>query len=143
MIMAETVKITKTMVLETIKANIENMVFDGDVQDSDVVGYVDSAIAQLEAKKEKAREKAAEKAAEGDALREVVKNMLTEELQTRDEIFEKIPDSTGELTVAKVGARLSQLVQIGEARKEQVKRDTRRVMGYALAAGASEETDAE
>lgn len=141
--MAETVKVTKTMVLETIKANIGNMVFDGDVKDSDVVGYVDSAIAQLEAKKERAREKAAEKAAEGDALREVVKNILTEELQTRDEIFEQITDETGELTVAKVGARLSQLVQIGEARKEQVKRDTRRVMGYALAAGVSEETDAE
>lgn len=127
------VKVTKAMILAVIKANAEDMIYDGSsVTPEDVVKFVDSAVAQIEHKNERAREKAAEKAKLGDQLRDLIKGLLTDELQTREEIFNQIEDETGDLTVAKIGAKLTQLVGLGEARKEQVKRDARRVMGYAL-----------
>lgn len=131
--MTETVKITKAMVLAEIKAQVEGMTFNGNVTAEDVIAYCDTTIEQLEKKAAKAKEKAAEKKDKGDELRETVLAVLTDELQTRDQIFAQIEDEDGELTVAKIGARLTQLVNAGLAVKEDVKVDKRTVKGYKLA----------
>lgn len=120
--MADTVKITKAMVLNSLKAyfegaNVETKV--GDVTVADVNAYVDATIAQLEKKAATAKAKAAEKKAEGDELRAAVLEALTDEFATREDIFAKIDGE--DITVAKVGARLTQLVNAGEAIKDTVK----------------------
>lgn len=120
--MADTVKITKVMVLNSLKENYANVADDtviGDVTAADVKAYIDKAIEQLENKAAKAKEKAAEKKAEGDELRAAVLEALTDEFATREEIFAKIDGE--DVTVAKVGARLTQLVNAGEAIKDTVK----------------------
>lgn len=144
--MADTVKITKKVVLEAIKAAAETGSVDfGDVVSADdVIAYADTAIAQLNAKAEKAKEKAAEKKADGDALRAVVEGAVSDELKTIDAITEAVQavDGYEDVTKSKVTARLTQLVKAGSIHKEQVKtEDGRKVMAYAL--GAAEVEDAE
>ena len=129
--------ITKKDVLTAIKVAAEAGAFkDYEVNDEitvtadDVIDYVDTTIAQLEAKTAKAREKAAEKKAEGDALRAKVAEILTDELQTIAEITAQIEDP--DVTAAKVTARLTALVKAGEAHKDKVKTaDGRTINGYA------------
>lgn len=113
------VKITKAMVLEVIKANVENMVFEGEVTAEDVVAYVDVTLGQLTAKAEKAKAKAAEKRAEGDELKAAVQAVLTEEFQNIKEIAGQIEGE--DVTNAKVTARLTKLVNEGVAVKEKTK----------------------
>lgn len=124
--MAE-VKITKAMVLEVVKANVENMTFTGDVTAEDVIAYVDTTLAQIANKAEKAKEKAAEKRAEGDTLKETVQAVLTGEFQTINDIAAQIEDE--EVTKAKITARLTKLVNEGVAVKEKSKEG----MTYKLA----------
>lgn len=129
--MENTKKITKAMVLEVIKTNVENMIFDGDVAAEDVIAYVDTTIAQLEAKNAKAKEKAAEKRANGDELRDKIQSLLTNEFQTITDIAAQIDDE--EATTAKITARLTQLVNAEIAVKEQVKVEKGKKMAYKLA----------
>lgn len=144
--MADTVKITKKVVLEAIRTAAEAGSVDfGDVVSADdVIAYADTAIAQLDAKAAKAKEKAAEKKADGDALRAVVEGAVSDELKTIDAITEAVQavDGYEDVTKSKVTARLTQLVKAGSIHKEQVKtEDGRKVMAYAL--GAAEVEDAE
>ena len=115
----KTSKVTKAMVLTGVKFAAENGADFGEVSADDVIAYVDTTLAQLAAKAAKAKEKAAEKKAEGDELRAAVLEALTDEFATREEIFAKIDGE--DVTVAKVGARLTQLVNAGEAIKDTVK----------------------
>ena len=135
--MAEKNRVTKKMVLEAVRKVAEDGVdFGAEVTTDDVIAYVDTTIAQLDAKNAKAKERAAEKKADGDALRTAVKAVLTDELQTIDEITTKVV-ATGEfedLTKSKVTARLTQLKKAGEIYNADVKVDTRKVKGYALEA---------
>lgn len=93
--------------------------------------FLDEEMASLAAKAEKARERAAAKKAEGDELRAVVKAVLTDELQTIDAIVAQIEGE--DVTKAKVTNRLTQLVGLNEAVKEQVKVDNRKLTAYKLA----------
>lgn len=123
------VKITKKMVLEAIvKAAKAGVDFEGVTAD-DVIAYAETTIAQLDGKAAKAKEKAAEKKAEGDALRDAVKAVLTEEPKTITQIVAEINDP--ELTNAKVVARLTALVNAGEAFKSDVKVENRKVKAYS------------
>lgn len=131
--MTNEIKITKAMVLEAIKAMVNGEQINENVTDTDIINYCDVTLAQMANKAEKAKAKAAEKRTAGDELKAVVAGILTDELQTRDAIFAQIEDESGELTVAKVGARLTQLVNDGVAVKEDVKIDKRTVKGYKLA----------
>lgn len=132
--MAETIKITKKMVLEAIKGAAEaGAEFGETVSAEDVIAYVDTAIAQLDSKAAKAKERAAKNRAEGDALRTVVESVLTNELQTREEIFAQIDNADGSLSIAKIGARLTQLCTNGKAIKENIKTETGKKMAYRLA----------
>ena len=130
--MAE-VKITKAMVLEVIGKNVENMTFDGDVTAEDVTAFVETTLAQIAAKAEKNKERAAAKRQAGDELRAQVLSFVTEEWQTRDEITANFEDE--DVTPAKVGARLTQLVADGSVVKEKQKIDGKDKMVYALASG--------
>ena len=130
--MAE-VKITKAMVLEVIGKNVENMTFDGDVTAEDVTAFVETTLAQIAAKAEKNKERAAAKRQAGDELRAQVLGFVTEEWQTRDEIAANFEDE--DVTPAKVGARLTQLVADGSVVQEKQKIDGKDKMVYALASG--------
>lgn len=136
--MAE-VKITKAMVLEVIGKNVENMTFDGDVTAEDVTAFVETTLAQIAAKAEKNKERAAAKRQAGDELRTQVLGFVTEEWQTRDEIAANFEDE--DITPAKVGARLTQLVENGSVVKEKQKIDGKDKMVYALASGVVLESD--
>ena len=134
------VKVTKKVVLEAIKAAAEGMDFGDVVTAKDVIAFADTAIAQLDAKAAKAKERAAEKKADGDALRAVVESVITEDLQTIDEITAKVQATEGyeDVTKSKVTARLTQLVKTNAIHKEQIKLDTRKVMAYALGEAVEE-----
>lgn len=77
-------------------------------------------------KNERVKAKAAAKKAEGDELRAIVKSVLTSEFQTGVEIREQI-DYEG-ATPAKITARLTQLVKLGEVEKKADKK----IMTYRL-----------
>lgn len=86
----------------------------------------------LENKAVKNKERAAQRKIEGDELRDTISNILTDDFQTIDEIVEQLDDE--EITKAKVVARLTQLVNLEEAIKEQVKtEDGKKVMSYKRA----------
>lgn len=106
------------------KSNIENAEM--------LVEFINKQIEMIDNKSAKAKEKAAEKRAEGDELRAVIKSVLTNEYQTVDAITAQIEGE--DITKAKVVARLTQLVNNGEAVKEQGKsEDNKKVMTYKLA----------
>lgn len=128
--MADT-KITKKDFYGALIELVEGMETVGVYDAKDVQEFLEKQVAQIDAKAAKAKERAGEKKAAGDELRTAVKAALTNELQTRDAIFAQIDGE--DLTVAKVGARLTQLVAAGEAVKEQVKDGDRKVMAYRLA----------
>ncbi len=109
-------KMTKKDYFNAIKEIIETTESENK---GELIYFIESQIASIDNKAEKAKERAAAKKAQGDALREAVKSVLTDELQTADEICSQIDGE--ELTVAKVRARLTQLVNLGEASKEDIK----------------------
>ena len=53
---------------------------------------IDKEIALLDKKAMKSKERAAQRKAEGDELRDTISGILTEELQTAEEILEQIDD---------------------------------------------------
>lgn len=136
------VKITKRDVLEAIKAVAETVDFGDTVTSEDVVNYVDTTIAQLDAKAAKAKERAAKTKEAGDELRAVVEGVITDELQSIDVITVQVQAIEGyeDVTKSKVTARLTQLVKSEKIEKEQVKlEDGRKVMAYRLFTGENAE----
>lgn len=89
---------------------------------SALVDFVKNQIDTLDKRAEKAKERAAEKKAEGDELRETVKNVLTNDFQTVEDIVNALDNE--EITKAKIIARLTQLVTLGEVEKTDVKDET-------------------
>jgi len=112
----ENKKMTKKDYFNEIKTLVEEST--NELKD-ELIYFVESQIASIDSKAEKAKERAAAKKAEGDALRESVKSVLTDEFQTADEILSQLDGE--DLTVAKVRARLTQLVSLGEAEKADIK----------------------
>ena len=119
-------KITKVDMFNAIA----DFIADTDWERKDeAIEFIEKQIDQLKAKAEKAKSRAEEKKIEGDELREAVANALTNEPQTIDAITAIVAESF-DVTKAKVTARLTQLVKLGEATKEQVKMDSRKIMVY-------------
>ena len=81
--------------------------------------FINSQIAAIDNKAEKAKERAAAKKAQGDEIRELVKSKLTNEFQDAETITAAIGDE--EITKSKVIARLTQLVNLNEAEKTDIK----------------------
>ena len=98
----------------------------------ELLAFIEKEIASIDAKAEKAKAKAAEKKANGDELRDIVQSLLTNELQTADAILVQIDGE--DLTIAKIRARLTQLVNAGIAVKEDVKNSENKTQkAYKLA----------
>ena len=122
-------KMTKKDYFNEIKGIVEETKIENK---DELVNFLDAQIESLDRKAEKAKERAAAKKAEGDELRETVKSILTKEFQTAEEITNAIDDE--EISKAKVIARLTQLVNLGEAVKESAKtEDGKSRMTYKLA----------
>lgn len=124
-----TEKITKKAYFEMLK----DIVAATDTADKDnLLAFIDTNIAQLDAKAAKAKEKAAEKKVEGDELREKIAACLTSEPKDIATILDEVGDE--ELTRAKVTARLAQLINLGTATKEVIKTaDGKKATVYKLA----------
>lgn len=125
------VKITKKDYFAAIRGMIEGIEMVGEIPADKVIEFIDTQVAQIDAKAAKAKERAAEKKAEGDELRAVVASTLTDEFQTADDILAQIDGE--DVTKGKIVNRLTQLIKIGTATKEQVKIDGRKIMAYKLA----------
>ena len=126
-------KITKIDMFNAIADFIANTDWE---RKDEAIEFIEKQIDQLKAKAEKAKSRAEEKKIEGDELREAVANALTNEPQTIDAITTTVAESF-DVTKAKVTARLTQLVKLGEATKEQVKIDSRKIMVYKSTANKS------
>jgi plasmid stability protein len=113
----------KKMTKKDYFMRLNEIVNGTDIEDKgELIYFIESQIASIDNKAEKAKERAAAKKAEGDELREIVKSKLTGEFQTADDIFAQI-DAGEDISIAKVRARLTQLVNLGEAEKSDVKTD--------------------
>ena len=119
-------KMTKRDYFVEIKEILEN------ANETALAEVMNHEIELLDKKTAKNKERAAQRKIEGDELRDTISNILVDEPQTIDEIVEQIDDE--EITKAKVVARLTQLVGLGEAIKEPVKtEDGKKVMSYKRA----------
>ena len=123
-------KITKEMVLNGIIS-----FFEGDNDDSisqeDVIAYCQNELALIERRRAKDNERRRKKREENTELYDAVFAVMTNELQSREEITAAVVEATGdaELTVAKVGAQLNKLVKNGVVVKDNIKANKK---GYML-----------
>ena len=126
--MADTIKMTKIDCFEQLAGIVEA----SDVENKeDILKFIHSSIETLENRKRAAQERAEKKKNEPDELADAVKAVLSEELQTADDIAAQIEGE--DVTKQKVVARLTKMVNAGIVRKDSVKTDDKRkVMGYAL-----------
>ena len=126
--MADTIKMTKIDCFEQLAGIVEA----SDVENKeDILKFIQSSIETLENRKRAAQERAEKKKNEPDELADAVKAVLSEELQTADDIAAQIEGE--DVTKQKVVARLTKMVNAGSVRKDSVKTDDKRkVMGYAL-----------
>lgn len=126
--MADTIKMTKVDYFEQLAGIVEA----SDVENKeDILKFIQGSIETLENRKRAAQERAEKKKNEPDELAEAVKAVLSEELQTADDIAAQIEGE--DVTKQKVVARLTKMVNAGVVRKDSVKTDDKRkVMGYAL-----------
>lgn len=111
-------KITKAQKYAMIE-DILNTV-DGDNIDM-LIEFVRAEQAALANKAAKAKAKAAEKKTEIDDLGNAVLGVLNGAPKTRDEVFALVEDFSNDVSVAKVGARLTKLVDAGLIVKSEVK----------------------
>lgn len=111
-------KITKAQKYAMIE-DILNTV-DGDNIDM-LIEFVQAEQAALANKAAKAKAKAAEKKTEIDDLGNAVLGVLNGTPKTRDEVFALVEDFSNDVSVAKVGARLTRLVDAGLIVKSEVK----------------------
>lgn len=126
--MADTIKMTKIDYFEQLAGIVEA----SDVENKeDILKFIQGSIETLENRKRAAQERAEKKKNEPDELADAVKAVLSEELQTADDIAAQIEGE--DVTKQKVVARLTKMVNAGTVRKDSVKTDDKRkVMGYAL-----------
>ena len=126
--MADTIKMTKVDYFEQLAGIVEASDVDNK---EDILKFIQGSIETLENRKKAAQERAEKKKSEPDELAEAVKAVLSEELQTADDIAAQIEGE--DVTKQKVVARLTKMVNAGIVRKDSVKTDDKRkVMGYAL-----------
>ena len=111
-------------------AEIKNVLVEAGAED--LAAVIAHEIELLKTKAVKNKERAAARKVAGDELRDTISNILIDDLQTVDEIVEQIEGE--DITKAKIVARLTQLVNLNEAVKEQVKtEDGKKVMAYRRA----------
>jgi len=116
--MADTIKITKRMVLESLIEMADNG--DGSVDWPDIRAYAVNELTLLDNKAKKAKERAEKAKAENDALGEAVYEATSTEPATLDVIAARV-EFDGDFSVSKVGARLRRLKEQGRVDKVEVK----------------------
>ena len=129
-----TVKVTKKDYYNAIIALARGEEVAVDVDS--IVAFCEKEINALATRAEKAKERAAEKRAEGDELQAAVLAALTDEPATRQDVTDRVEGE--DVSVAKVGYRLTALVKQGLAVKEEIAvtgedGKAKRVAGYRLA----------
>ena len=118
---------------------IYNFILDGTIDRDLLVEFATKKLAQLDHRNEKAKERAAKKRAEGDELTEKVFALVSDEPQSREDITNALLNAGEDVTVGKVGYRLSALVADGRIVKEEAVfpggegEKTKRVMVYSIA----------
>ncbi len=112
-------KITKKEYFEMLKEIVNE---SNNENKGELIYFIESQIASIETKAAKAKERAAAKKAEGDALREAVKSVLTNEFQDAETITALVDGE--DVTKNKVIARLTQLVNLGEVEKTDIKNES-------------------
>lgn len=122
------VKMTKKDWFAELKGIVEASDY---AQKAEAVEFIDAQVALLDAKAEKAKERAAQKKAETDELKAVVAAVLTDELQTADDITAQVEGE--DISKQKIVSRLTALVKDGVAVKEEIKVDSKKKMAYKLA----------
>ena len=136
-------KITKKDFFAAIRTMVEGVETVGNIPADKVLEFIDTQVAQIDAKAAKAKERAGKKKTEGDALRAEVAAHITTEFQTADDITALV-EGFEDITKAKVVARLTQLLNAGIVVKEQIKtEDGRKVMSYKLSESDDAAEDAE
>lgn len=123
-------KMTKVMKYAMVKEIVMAADIEEDVR-VELIGLCEDEIAMIERKAVKAKERAAAKKAEADVIIDQVKAVLTDELQTVEQIVAAIGDE--DVTKGKVVNRMKKLIEAEVAIKDFVKVDKRKVVAYKLA----------
>ncbi len=98
---------------------IYNSILNGTADQAILCEFAEKKLAQLDKRNASAARRAQAKRAEGDAITERVFSVVSAEPMTREAITAALGDET--LSVAKIGARLNQLVKTGRVSKETAK----------------------
>lgn len=125
-------KVTKRDVLNALSMiNFTDDIQVGDVTVScdDVKEFVETSLAQLDARSAKAAERAEAKKAAGDELRAKIYATLSARPKSIADIVADLDDET--ITPAKVVSRLTQLVKLGKVFKTEIKVDTKTMKAYS------------
>lgn len=115
------VKIMATKNTRT-ERDIYTSMINGDFDPAELAEFATKKLAQLDKRNAKAKERAAEKRAEADKLLEVVFNYVTDEPQSRQDIFDVIVANEPEwadVKLGQVGFRLTSLVNAGCVNKAE------------------------
>lgn len=97
---------------------IYNSILNGTVDQAVLCDFAEKKLAQLDRRNASAAKRAAVKRAEGNAITEDIFGILSAERMTREQVAQAYGS---ELSVAKVGSRLNQLVEAGRVQKETIK----------------------
>lgn len=114
-------KVTKRTVLEALVAAVDAGLVINGVTSADVRDYATNEIDLLDKKASKAKERAEKKKAEADGLTDAVYAAMTGDYETIADIAARVDFDDPALSVAKVGARLRKLVDLGKAEKTELK----------------------
>lgn len=97
---------------------IYNSILNGTVDQAVLCDFAEKKLAQLDKRNASAQRRAAVKRAEGNEITEGIFGVLSAERMTREQVAQAYGS---ELSVAKVGSRLNQLVEAGRVQKETIK----------------------
>ena len=97
---------------------IYNSIINGTADQTVLVEFANKKLAQLDKRNVTAKARAERKRAESNEVTEGIFGVLSAERMTREQVAEAFG---GELSVAKVGARLNNLFKDGRVQKETIK----------------------
>ena len=97
---------------------IYNSILNGTIDQAVLCEFAEKKLAQLDKRNASAQRRAAVKRAEGNEITEGIFGVLSAERMTREQVAQAYGS---ELSVAKVGSRLNQLVEAGRVQKETIK----------------------
>lgn len=97
---------------------IYNSIINGTADQAVLVEFANKKLAQLDKRNVTAKARAERKRAESNEVTEGIFGVLSAERMTREQVAEAFG---GELSVAKVGARLNTLFKDGRVQKETIK----------------------